>query len=290
MQNSALVRPNLPPATLTPPSPKMLPGMLRPFERSDFAPLPKGWRAGPPDFVAVGCGRAGSTWWWSLIERHPKVVPNRLGQKELHYFSHFGWNGPSDEQVEVYREAFAAPPGSICGDGTFAYLTHPLSVQHLWRAAPETRLIALLRNPIDRFVSSYDRFLRHRMRWLGLDGERAVVQRNYSLWDEALTSCLCADGLRAVQRRWPRERLLVLQYEKCRLDPERELARTYEFLGLDPRFVPEGLREAINKEEHELAGPDAAARERLVELFERDVAETCRLCPEVDRSLWTDFA
>ena len=136
------------------PAIQLLPGMSRAFERSDFAPVPHGWHVGGPDFVAVGCGRAGSTWWWSLLENHPDVHANRLNQKELHYFSHFGWNGPTDEQVEVYREAFAAPPGSICGDGTFAYLTHPLSVQHLWRAAPETRLIALLRNPIKLHVTT----------------------------------------------------------------------------------------------------------------------------------------
>jgi len=276
-------------STSAPPT-TLLPGVMRPFTRADFAPVKPGWRIGPPDFVAVGCGRAGSTWWWSLIESHPQVVPNRLRQKELHYFAHFGWDGPDAEAVATYREAFAAPPGGVCGDGTFNYLFHPLAVQHLWTAAPEAKLIALLRNPIDRFVSAYDMFLRKRLRWLGLEDERAHVQRIYSLWDEAVTGCRIADGLRSVLKRWPRERLLVLQYEHCKRDPLGELERTYRFLGIDESFRPASIERPVNRERHELEPPDTAARARLAELFEADVDATCALLPEIDRSLWTDFA
>jgi hypothetical protein len=268
----------------------LVPTLLRPFERADLAPLPPGWRAGPPDFVAVGCGRAGSTWWWSLIEAHPQVVANRLRQKELHYFLHFGWDGPSAGQIATYREAFAAPPGSICGDGSFNYLTHPLAIQHLAAAAPESKLLAILRNPVDRFVSTWDRFQRKRLPWLGLDGERAHVTRVCSLWDEAVTNCRVAGGFRSLLRRWPRERLLVLQYERCRLEPREQLARTYRFLGIDERFVPPDPERPINRERHLVAAPDAAARARLAELFSDDVEDLLALFPELERPLWPDYA
>ncbi|MCC6409051.1 MAG: sulfotransferase, partial [Planctomycetes bacterium] len=271
------------------PLPPMLPGILRPFERADLAPVPSGWRVGPPDFVAIGCGRAGSTWWWNLIEHHPAVVPNRLGQKELHYFAHFGWDGPDADAIATYREAFAAPEGAVCGDGTFNYLYHPLAIQHLWCAAPETKLFAILRNPVDRMVSNYDMFLRRRLRWLRLDAERERVTRTFSLWDEAVTACRLADGFRAVLKRWPRERLLVLQYERCCQDPLGELARTYRFLGVDERFVPRDWQRPVNRERHELRAPDAAARVRLAEQFEGDVDALCALLPELDRTLWRDF-
>ncbi|MCK6448495.1 MAG: sulfotransferase [Planctomycetes bacterium] len=277
-------------ATVARPLPRMLPGLLRPFERSDLKPVPADWRVGPPDFVAIGCGRAGSTWWWNLIEAHPQVVPNRLDQKELHYFAHFGWDGPDERAIATYREAFAAPRGAICGDGTFNYVYHPLAMQHLWRAAPETKLFAIVRNPVDRFVSNYDMFLRRRLRWLGLDEERSRVTRTFSLWDEATTACRLADGFRAALKRWPREKLLVLQYERCCADPRGELARTYRFFGIDESFVPTDLVSPVNQERHQLASPDAAARARLAEQFEGDVEQLCALLPELDRSLWPDFA
>jgi hypothetical protein len=268
----------------------MVPTLMRPFQRSDFAPAPAGWRVGPPDFVAVGCGRAGSTWWWSLIDAHPQVVANRLRQKELHYFVHFDWRGPSADEIDTYNSAFARPPGAICGDGSFNYLAHPLAIAHLHRAAPRAKLVAILRNPVDRLVSNYDMFLRRRLVWLGLEGERAHVTARVSLFDEAVTACRIADGFRALLARWPREQLLVLQYERCRLDPAREIERTYRFLGVDERFVPPELTRARNREPHQLAEPDARARRDIAELFQRDVDDVCAMFPELQRELWRDFA
>ncbi|MCC7011314.1 MAG: sulfotransferase [Planctomycetes bacterium] len=273
-----------------PPAPRTLvPCLLRPFERRDLAEVPRGWSVGPPDFVAIGCGRAGSTWWWRLIESHPRVVPNRLHQKELHYFVHFGWEGPNEEQRATYNQAFARPEGSLCGDGSFNYLAHPLAIAHLARTAPRAKLLAIVRNPVERMVSNYDMFLRRRLRWLGLEGERAHVTARVSLWDEAVTACRLADGFRAVLEHWPREDLLVLQYERCKDDPRGELARTYRFLGLDEQFLPEDLARPVNREPHELPEPDARARRDLAQLFRADVDQVCAMFPEVERSLWRDF-
>lgn len=265
------------------------PGMQRPYVASDLAPLREGWSAGPPDFVAVGCGRAGSSWWWSLLQQHPDIVPSRLGGKELHFFQHFGWDGPDPASIALYRQAFAVPPGARCGDGSFNYLTHPMAVGHLWRAAPETKLIAIVRNPVDRFISVYDRFVRIRLEWLGLRDERAHVQQMYSLWCEAVTHCRLADGVRAVQRRWDPSRVLVLQYERCRQDPQGELARTFRFLDVDDTFRPTEISRPVNREHHVLGHPDAAGRARIAELFEADVDQTLALWPALDRSLWADF-
>lgn len=264
--------------------------MLRPHDATDLAPCPPGWRVGPPDFVCVGCGRAGSTWLWSLLQQHPQVVANRLAAKELHYFQHFGWDGPDADAMAFYREAFAAPPGSVCGDGSFNYLTHPVLIDHLWRTAPEARLVAVLRNPIDRLVSVLNQLHRVRLPWMGLTGDQAYVQRTFSFWCEAVAHCRIADGVRAVQRRWPPERVLVLQYEQCVRDPAAEIARAYRFLGVDDRFEPADLASAVNREPPVMAAPDAAARRRLAEFFEADVDAVLDAWPALDRSLWTDFA
>ena len=47
--------------------------------------------------------------------------------------------------------------------------------------------------------------------------------------------------LRRMLAHFPRERLLVLQFEACLGDPGGELERTYRFLGLDPGHRPAAL-------------------------------------------------
>ena len=46
--------------------------------------------------------------------------------------------------------------------------------------------------------------------------------------------------------------MLILQYERCVRDPEAQLARTYEFLGLDDGFVPAAIREPRSASHREL--------------------------------------
>lgn len=264
--------------------------MLRPFGPGDLAPVPEGWRIGPPDFVGIGCGKAGSTWWWSLLCGHPQIVPSRVGAKELHYFCHFGWNGPSREEALTYRRAFARPPGGVAGDWSCDYLYYPLAIGHLAACAPEARLVAILRNPVDRCVSAYNMFLQGRARFLDLAAERAYVYRTFSLFPEAVRCCLLADGFRQVLRHYDRDRLLVLQYERCRQDPLRELKRTLAFLGVDAGYAPSVPERRVNALPYAVERPDAAARARLAEVFADDVAALCEMFPVLDRSLWPDFS
>jgi hypothetical protein len=82
-----------------------------------------------------------------------------------------------------------------------------------------------------------------------------------------------------------------LQYERCTLDPAGELARTYRFLGLKDDFVPADLHrrpvEATTGSRVAVAGD---AVDRLVEAYRPDVEALAAQFPELDLSLWPNFA
>ena len=110
------------------PRPQILEWIQRPFTRRDLAPVPHGWVTGPPDFIGVGCGKAGSSWWYELLSRHPDVVPNRLRAKELHFLCHFDYRGPSPEDIATYQAAFARPAGRlVAGPGFWKYSLVPIA-------------------------------------------------------------------------------------------------------------------------------------------------------------------
>lgn len=264
--------------------------LLRPLEPRDLAHVPPGWTAGPPDWVGIGCGKSGSTWWHEMLLQHPQVVPNRAGEKELHHFSHFDYRGPSAEAVALYRELFARPPGAISGEFTGTYLTLPLALSHLAEAAPGARLIALVRNPIDRAVSTYNQFARKRARFFDLDPERERILETFSLLPEALGSCRVAAGFREVARRFPPEQLLVLQYERCKRDPAGEMRRCLAFLGVDADWAPADPERPVNRRPYVVPRPDADGRARLRDYYVDDVEELLERFPTLDRALWPDFA
>src|SRR5258708_7715376 len=121
--------------------------MQRPFEKKDMDKVPEGWKTSGPHFVGIGSGKAGTSWWYHLLLQHPEIKPNLLRTKELQYFCHFGPAGMDSVAIENYRQAFAAPENSICGEWSPIYLSYPLAMDHLAVSAPETKLLAIIRNP-----------------------------------------------------------------------------------------------------------------------------------------------
>ena len=114
---------------------------------------PPDWRIGPPDFVIIGAQKSGTTWWQGLVEAHLQVVRPGGQRRELHYFDHFWDRWPSDEQFSRYEHYFPRPEGSLAGEKTPGYLYQPWVAPMLAHVAPEARLIVLMRDPVERYVS-----------------------------------------------------------------------------------------------------------------------------------------
>ena len=115
--------------------------------------VPAGWRVGPPHYVGVGAQKAGTSWWNRLIEAHPDVVSAGGLKKELHYFDR-SWETPfDDEQARRYQRYFPVPEGKVAGEWTPGYLIDFWTPELIARAAPDARILILLRDPIERFRS-----------------------------------------------------------------------------------------------------------------------------------------
>ncbi|MDQ2675774.1 MAG: sulfotransferase domain-containing protein [Actinomycetota bacterium] len=244
---------------------------------------PDDWRTGPPDFVGVGAQRCGTTWWWrGAVRQHPDVV--RVGGlgKELHYFDQF-WNGDvPDDFAERYHEYFPRPEGKKTGEWTPRYMHDYWSLPLLRQAAPEARILVTLRDPVDRFRSGLGRELRMAER----DGREVELNE----LADAMNRGYYAEQMRRLFEIFPREQVLVLQLERCRDQPEAELRRTWDFLGLDQSAdSPARLFEHTQPSTPNPELTDAM-RSELKERYREDVHRLADLCPELDLSLWRNFA
>jgi hypothetical protein len=244
-------------------------------------PLPDGWHTGPPDFVGVGAQRSGSSWWFRhAVESHPQVVRTDDQLKELHFFDRF-WNGdvPADF-AERYHRFFPRPEGTITGEWTPRYMFDFWSMRLLRRAAPDARILVILRDPIERFRSGFAM----RRRW-GITRGRTL---------DALASAVArsaySDQLSRVFEVYPREQVLVLQYERCVMDQMTEMRRTLEFLGLDPLPAPPDQVREKSRPPREKPDLSAEMRAELVARLLPDVDRLVAMCREIDVSLWPSFA
>ncbi len=243
------------------------PRWARPLEIPD---RPEGWVTGPPDFVGIGAQRSGTSWWYRGIEEHPgiAVLPGR--QKELHYFNRFWQSEPAEGWIERYERFFPRPEGTISGEWTPRYMADFWTPPLIRRAAPHAKLLVVLRDPVERFRSGIERTIRRS------PGGRPIDLVHVS--DQVYRS-MYAGQLRRVLEHFPREQLLVLQFERCRDEPLEMLARTWRFLGLEPLAdVPASMLDrGASSEKPEL--PEAW-RQELVARLADDIREVAQLFPE----------
>lgn len=239
-------------------------------------PLGPGEVVGPPDFVGVGVQKAGTSWWFDLIVEHPDVFDPPGIPKERHFLSRFCTEPFGPAEIADYHGWFPRRPGTLVGEWTPDYLPYPWVAPLLAQAAPEARILMLVREPVDRFQSGLT--FRRRM---GAPDTTATVA-------DAIRHGFAGRGLTRLLEFFPAEQILVLQYEQCRHDPAGQLAKTFEFLGLDP-FEPSELRREINVSSGAKVDLDPEAVDRMVELYREDVAELAARVPSLDLALWPRF-
>jgi hypothetical protein len=204
-----------------------------------------------PNFLVIGAQKAGTTALYSYLRRHPMIMGPPW--KEVSFFDRHFWRGeawyrghfPNRLRVRSVGRRIGADP--IVGEASPSYLFHPSAPERAARLLPDLRVIALVRNPVDRALSHY-----HHEVALGrepLAFEEALEQEeprmegeldrmldpkyfSHAWWNFTyLSRGRYADQL----ERWldfvPRERLLILPSDDLLEQPSRAYAQVLAFLG-----------------------------------------------------------
>jgi len=226
-----------------------------------------------PDFLVIGAKRGGTTSLYYDLLRHPQVVPlfpsarrvpfKRDDTKGVHYFDKHHERGPV-----WYRSHFpsvlarrSAGPGAVTGEASPYSLHHPLAAERAATLLPDLRLVALLRDPVERTYSHYREQVRNGVEQLSFEDALAAEPDRTAGAVQALAdgtlrvSAPHEDQSYAAQSaydvqlprwlaRFPRERLLVLLSEDYYRDPQTSLGLVAAHLGLPASPAPSAVRNA----------------------------------------------
>lgn len=186
-----------------------------------------------PDFLIIGAAKSATTWLQTSLQANRGVF---MPDPELHFFSRAYETG-----LDSYLTNFAAAPkGALCGEKSNSYLSDCHAAQRIHHDLPETRLVAQLRDPVQRAYSDYCMLYRR--------GEVGGDIHAYLDPRVAQTQRFIRDGLYFRQLQpfidlFGREAILILFTEDIPRDPAGQIARLAEHIGLnDPLVLPKGDR------------------------------------------------
>ncbi|MGB5810417.1 MAG: sulfotransferase [Polyangiales bacterium] len=198
---------------------------------------------GLPHFIMIGAPKCGTTSMHAMLARHPDVF---MPDNEVFFFdvddvmahpdffvhrdglSFHDYDGQFDEYLAWYRSLFAAAkPGQLVGEDTTTYLRSPDAPRRIEALLPDARLIAMLRDPVDRAYSQYLHNVRAGRHSLSF--ERTLRTNPAAL----LAHGFYAEQLARYEGFLDAGQLHVVFFEDLIADPRGELQRVCDFLGLD---------------------------------------------------------
>jgi hypothetical protein len=209
-----------------------------------------------PNFLVLGTAKAGTDSLYNYLNQHPQIYLSP--QKELNFFAHEGrvcpFRGPGDadamplNMVTTFGEfhaQFAGVDGQrAVGEVATHYLYYPEAPERIERYLPDVRMLAILRNPVDRAFSAFSSLVRD-CRETTPDFSEALAQEDARIeqdWEPLWHYRAMGFYDQQVQRylrRFDRDRLRFILYDDFVRNPERTVQEIFRFLDVDPQFCPD---------------------------------------------------
>lgn len=214
-----------------------------------------------PNFILLGAARSGTTSLYTYIGQHPEIFTSSV--KEPSFFAFEGsaldYRGPEDDwmkgRVDTRLEDYIAHFASVdqetaIGEASVVYLFSPDAPAQIRRHLADVRLIAILRNPVER---AYSHFLYN----VG-QGREPVHDFNKALdlepkriadyWEwfwQYQGVGYYGRQLARYYELFDRDRIRVYLYDDLSANPLALLRDLFGFLEVDDTFIPDVTKQHV---------------------------------------------
>ena len=217
-----------------------------------------------PDFLIVGAAKAGTTSLVAYLNQHPDIYFSPI--KEPHYFSkdikpeNFNQRYYSnvvvdleayfkDEPLKEIFEAYVrdenqylklfenADPNQVKGEASTTYLYSKEAAHHIYHTIPGAKIIAILRNPLERAYSHYLMALKfgftsESLRQ-ALKTDQEKEEKGWGISELFLELGLYYEQLKRYYDLFPSSQIQVIFHEDLYLKPDETLNQITDFLSVE---------------------------------------------------------
>jgi len=204
-----------------------------------------------PDFIILGTQKGGTTSLYNYLINHSKISGG--SRREIHFFDKYYEKG-----VHWYKNNFLNSNENILTcECSPDYIHHPLIAKRIKNILPKSKLIILLRDPVERAISNY----KHNI-YIGkykknmtieeiIDKEKIYIKKEknkinlkrtyysrkfkyYSLLDRGIYH----KQIKRYFNLFNKNQIHIIFSEKLFFNTQEELKKVFEFLKLNNENVP----------------------------------------------------
>lgn len=217
-----------------------------------------------PDFFIVGAAKSGTTSLAKYLSEHPQIYISYI--KEPQFFAFYGMeyhnNKPQPffyiKNLKDYIFLFQkSSENQILGEASTWYSINQTvdrtieNMQKIYgKHIDKLKFIFIIRNPIERIFSVYIMYVN-----MGLENlpfEEAIflgkerIKKGYRLELNYIENMLISYSVQKYLNLFGQEQVKIYLYEDLKERPRWLLRDIFEFLGVDPNFIPPNLGIAYN--------------------------------------------
>jgi hypothetical protein len=191
-----------------------------------------------PDFIIIGAQKAGTSSLYFYLSQHPSIKVSAI--KEIHYYNYYALRGKGLGWYKSFFPLKLTSRHQVTGEASPYYLFDEAVPARIKKDLPNVKLIALLRNPIDRAYSAYNMNKRRQDRKDFPTFEEAINNEDMSSEQSALylSRGRYADHIKHWFYHFRRDQFLFIKSEEFFRDPKNSLDEVYDFLGVE-KIYPE---------------------------------------------------
>ncbi len=203
-----------------------------------------------PNFMIIGAPRSATTLLKNCVSEHPEIYitsPQKGTTGDIHFFdvcTEISYDKNFEKGIEWYRQLFEGVTGETAiGEKTAHYLCDPKAPELISQYLPHARMIAILRNPIDRAYSDY---------WYHLGEIPYNMSFLEACYSERIKRLLLLEAgfyyeqIMNYLNYFDRSQFLFLLYDDLQADPLGMFYKVFKFLGVDTSFVPSQYNQRVN--------------------------------------------
>lgn len=205
-----------------------------------------------PNFFIIGAAKSGTTSLYNYLVQHPQIFMSPI--KEPHYFSYqeklLYSNGPGDrkrmkfataDQQSYFRLFENVKNEKRIGEASTTYLDSAEAPHRIKKFYPNAKIIAILRNPVDRAYASFMHLKRDGEEIFSnfekaLQEEKKRIENKWSVLWHYKTRQFTYEKLYRYYDIFHGDQIKVYEYENWKNNNFNILKDIYSFLEIDENF------------------------------------------------------